>query len=260
MAPEKKGKNYSGISELLKQQGKTQTWLSEKTGIPRANINRYATAAIKKPNQDALEAMAKALKVKVEDMIEFETDDDTGLISPQHYVLEAEPLIIGGERKIKAYGRLAPRRFAESLAEAEGLYCEDAMMVDTVSINYIDRPSFLLSPDAFAVQVPDNDMMPYYKKNDILFVDPDVLWDVGDVVAVCFPHENHEMFVIRRIAEPEKEGELTLLTVDANEEVVGSIYDKAVIKKPAKAIRESLKNVHSDDLDIYAVVGCHYSR
>ena len=72
MAAKKKAKNYSGISELLKKQGKTQTWLADKTGIPRANINRYATAAIKKPNMVALEAMAKALKVDVEDMIEFE--------------------------------------------------------------------------------------------------------------------------------------------------------------------------------------------
>lgn len=69
--PEKKAKNYSGISELLKQQGKTQTWLAEKTGIPRANINRYATGSIKCPNAKTLEVIAKTLGVDVEDMAEF---------------------------------------------------------------------------------------------------------------------------------------------------------------------------------------------
>jgi len=67
----KKAKNYSGISKLLKKRGKTQTWLSEETGIPRANINRYATGSIKHPNAKTLEVIAKTLGVDVEDMAEF---------------------------------------------------------------------------------------------------------------------------------------------------------------------------------------------
>jgi len=69
--PKKKAKNYSGISKLLKKRGKTQTWLSEETGIPRANINRYATGSIKHPNAKTLEVIAKTLGVDVEDMAEF---------------------------------------------------------------------------------------------------------------------------------------------------------------------------------------------
>ena len=72
MAPEKQRTNYSGISKILDERGKTQTWLSNETGIPRANINRYATASIKKPNMAALEKMAAALGVKVEEMVEIE--------------------------------------------------------------------------------------------------------------------------------------------------------------------------------------------
>jgi transcriptional regulator with XRE-family HTH domain len=77
--PEKKAKNYSGISKLLKKQGKTQTWLSEKTGIPRANINRYATGSIKYPNANTLEIIAKALDVDVDDMAEFNLDQEQNL-------------------------------------------------------------------------------------------------------------------------------------------------------------------------------------
>jgi len=75
----KKAKNYSGISKLLKKQGKTQTWLSEKTGIPRANINRYATGSIKYPNANTLEIIAKALDVDVDDMAEFNSHQEQNL-------------------------------------------------------------------------------------------------------------------------------------------------------------------------------------
>jgi len=77
--PAKIEKNYSGISKILKKQGKTQTWLSEKTGIPRANINRYATGSIKYPNANTLEIIAKALGVDVEDMAEFNLHQEQNL-------------------------------------------------------------------------------------------------------------------------------------------------------------------------------------
>lgn len=259
MAPEKKAKNYSGISELLKQQGKTQTWLAEKTGIPRANINRYATAAIKKPNMVALEAMAKALKVNVEDMIEFEETTEEEVHSPRHYTLHAEPLVIGGEQKMKVYSRLAPPRFLESLAANEMLSCVDAMMVDTQSFSFIDRPSFLMSPEAFAVRVPDNEMEPFYKKNDVLFVDPDLNWTVGDVVAIKFFHENQEMFIIRRIGAGSSDTELSLLTVAEEVEEAGTIFEDAAERTEEDRKRE-LTQLHGTHLEIYPVAGCHYSR
>jgi DNA-binding Xre family transcriptional regulator len=77
--PEKKVKNYSGIKKLLEKRGKTQTWLSEKTGIPRANINRYATGSIKYPNANTLEIIAKALDVDVDDMAEFNSHQEQNL-------------------------------------------------------------------------------------------------------------------------------------------------------------------------------------
>lgn len=74
-----KAKNYSGIKKLLEKRNKTQTWLSEKTGIPRANINRYATGSIKYPNPNTLEIIAKALNVDVDDMAEFNSHQEQNL-------------------------------------------------------------------------------------------------------------------------------------------------------------------------------------
>lgn len=259
MAPEKKAKNYSGISKLLRKQNKTQTWLSQETGIPRANINRYATAAIKKPNMVALEAMAEALKVDVEDMIEFEETTEEKVCLPQQVVLHAETLVIGGEQKIKVYSRMAPPRFLESLEANDMLSCVDAMMVDTQSFSFIDRPSFLMSPEAFAVRVPDNEMESFYKKNDVLFVDPDLHWAVGDVVAIKFFHENHEMFVIRRIGAGSNAKELSLLTVAEEVEEAGTIWEKTAERTEKDRARE-LTQLHGTLLEIYPVAGCYYSR
>jgi len=256
MAPEKQRTNYSGISKILDERGKTQTWLSNETGIPRANINRYATASIKKPNMAALEKMAKALGVEVDEMVEIEESASEEAV---HFHMEAESLTIGGERKMKVYSRTAPPRFLQSLEENDMLSCVDAMMVDTQSFNYIDRPSFLMSPEAFAVRVPDDEMEPFYKKNDILFVDPDLQWGIGDVVAIKFLHENQDMFVIRRIGEGSDENELSLLTVAEEVEEAGTIFDQSAERDEEDKKRE-LVQLHDTHLEIYPVAGCHYSR
>jgi putative transcriptional regulator len=61
-------KAYFRIKELLEERGKTQIWLAEKLGVGTVTISRYVNNH-RQPSMETLAEIAKALGVKVKDLI-----------------------------------------------------------------------------------------------------------------------------------------------------------------------------------------------
>ena len=62
------GKRFHRVKEVLQEQGKSQRWLHLKTGIPTPSIHGYVHNTIE-PSLSSLHHIAKALKVKLKDLI-----------------------------------------------------------------------------------------------------------------------------------------------------------------------------------------------
>ncbi len=61
-------KEYFRIREVLEEKGKTQTWLADKLGVDFVTISRYVNNH-REPSMERLHQIAKALGVKVRDLI-----------------------------------------------------------------------------------------------------------------------------------------------------------------------------------------------
>lgn len=61
-------KEYFRIREVLEEKGKTNTWLAEKLGVDPVTVSRYINSH-RQPSMETLRAIAKALGVKVKDLI-----------------------------------------------------------------------------------------------------------------------------------------------------------------------------------------------
>jgi putative transcriptional regulator len=61
-------KEYFRIKEVLEERGKTQTWLADKLGVDFVTVSRYCNNH-RQPSMERLGEIAKALGVKVKDLI-----------------------------------------------------------------------------------------------------------------------------------------------------------------------------------------------
>lgn len=61
-------KKYFRIREVLEEKGKNQAWLAEKLGVDFVIISRYVNHH-RRPSMERLQEIAKALGVKMKDLI-----------------------------------------------------------------------------------------------------------------------------------------------------------------------------------------------
>lgn len=61
-------KEFFRIREVLEEKGKTNNWLADKLGVDPVTISRYVNSH-RQPSMETLQAIAKALGVKVKDLI-----------------------------------------------------------------------------------------------------------------------------------------------------------------------------------------------
>lgn len=61
-------KEFFRIREVLQEKDKTNNWLAEKLGVDPVTISRYVNNH-RQPSMETLQAIAKALQVKVKDLI-----------------------------------------------------------------------------------------------------------------------------------------------------------------------------------------------
>lgn len=61
-------KEFFRIREVLDEKGKSNNWLAEKLGVDPVTISRYVNNH-RQPSMETLQAIAKALGVKLKDLI-----------------------------------------------------------------------------------------------------------------------------------------------------------------------------------------------
>lgn len=61
-------KEFFRIREVLEEKGKTQTWLADRLGVDFVTVSRYVNNH-RQPSMERLQEIAKALGVKIKDLI-----------------------------------------------------------------------------------------------------------------------------------------------------------------------------------------------
>nr|BBH94045.1 hypothetical protein KTA_22440 [Thermogemmatispora argillosa] len=71
------------VKEILEEQGKTQSWLARKSQVPDALVRRMIREPTSyHPTLPTLVSIAKALRVRIEDLYEELPDDEDEAPSP----------------------------------------------------------------------------------------------------------------------------------------------------------------------------------
>ena len=102
--------------------------------------------------------------------------------------------------RLSIWGRQIPPRIVKEFA----FNFPDGIVADyDTAIQTVEKPAFITAPtkDAYAVRMPTDIMSPRYERGDILFVDPDLVPQIGDDVVFKFDLDGTEVLVVRQLVE-----------------------------------------------------------
>lgn len=162
-----------------------QKEIEEETGIKQSYLSRLERGDYRSVDRDVVNKLAAAYRLKPSQFCLYLESETNKLVQDVKITHSNEPL------PIKCFNQqYHPKGFPYS----------DGVLKDNPQ--FIDCPPVLRNvQDAYALFMPDHNMEPRYRQNDILYVNPEIFPTRGDDVVVELKYKDKAIMIVREVID-----------------------------------------------------------